>query len=83
MNNNNYTSVSQTISSGDYHTQPQQGWECPRCGKINAPWISYCDCPRNNYTVTWNSPLTTFDPNTTTVKYDDIIKNHANKGKEK
>lgn len=21
------------------------GWECPRCGKILAPWMPYCDCP--------------------------------------
>jgi predicted RNA-binding Zn-ribbon protein involved in translation (DUF1610 family) len=20
------------------------GWECPRCGKINAPWNPSCDC---------------------------------------
>ena len=25
-----------------------KGWECPRCGKINAPWISQCSCTRNN-----------------------------------
>ena len=26
------------------------GWICPRCGKVNAPWVSGCNCP--NYTVT-------------------------------
>lgn len=20
------------------------GWECPRCHKINAPWMQHCDC---------------------------------------
>lgn len=20
------------------------GWECPKCGKVNAPWIPSCDC---------------------------------------
>ena len=20
------------------------GWVCPRCGKVNAPWKSECDC---------------------------------------
>jgi len=26
-------------------------WECHRCGKINAPWKSSCDCtpPTNNF----------------------------------
>lgn len=22
----------------------QQGWLCPRCGRINAPWLPACDC---------------------------------------
>ncbi len=32
------------------YTQPkaEQGWECPRCGRINAPWVRQCDCSRNN-----------------------------------
>ncbi len=21
-----------------------KGWECPRCGKINAPWMPHCTC---------------------------------------
>jgi len=20
----------------------QEGWRCPQCGQINAPWMSYC-----------------------------------------
>lgn len=29
-----------------------QGWKCPRCGRINAPWKSHCDCteePKTNW----------------------------------
>lgn len=22
----------------------QEGWICPRCGKVNAPWMPNCDC---------------------------------------
>ena len=21
-----------------------EGWECPKCGKVNAPWMPSCDC---------------------------------------
>ena len=21
-----------------------QGWECPKCGRINAPWMPTCPC---------------------------------------
>ena len=20
----------------------QEGWKCPQCGQVNAPWMSYC-----------------------------------------
>ena len=23
---------------------PRQGWQCPRCGKVHAPWVAHCDC---------------------------------------
>ena len=22
----------------------QQGWVCPRCGRVNAPWMGQCNC---------------------------------------
>jgi hypothetical protein len=28
-----------------YYVYPSTGWICPRCQKVNAPWISSCDCP--------------------------------------
>lgn len=42
-----------TSTSTTWHcpyTQPkvEQGWECPRCGRINAPWVRQCDCSRND-----------------------------------
>ena len=31
----------------DYHSMTlaaQQGWQCPVCGKVNAPWMAQCTC---------------------------------------
>ena len=50
------------VQSSYMPVQPQQGWECPRCGKINAPWISQCNCPRNNWTISWSAGSTTANP---------------------
>ena len=47
------TSTSYTISS---KPQAERGWECPRCGRINAPWKSQCDCPGNYYYPNWYTP---------------------------
>lgn len=29
----------------------ERGWECPRCGRINAPWKSQCDCSGYHWTI--------------------------------
>ena len=54
-------STTSTSTSTTWHcpyTQPraEQGWECPRCGRINAPWVRQCDCSRSydKWDITWN-----------------------------
>ena len=29
------------------YNMAQEGWICPRCGKVNAPWVMQCSCNRN------------------------------------
>ena len=29
----------------------QEGWICPRCGKVNAPWVMQCSCNRDTYVL--------------------------------
>ena len=26
----------------------KEGWLCPRCGRVNAPFATQCDCRENN-----------------------------------
>lgn len=37
-----------------------EGWICPRCGRVNAPWVAYCSC--SNMDVTCNGTGSTQDP---------------------
>ena len=46
---------------GDYnnYTFEQQGWECPRCHRINAPWMPFCYCEPPKVEITTNLTTTT------------------------
>ena len=46
------TSTTYTVNPPSYNAE--KGWECPRCGRINAPWVRQCDCSRNNWNITWD-----------------------------
>ena len=50
--------ITGTTQSHNYtQSKIEYGWECPRCGHINAPWVRQCDCPRNyqSNTITWTN----------------------------
>lgn len=44
------TSTTYTVNS---KPPTEYGWACPRCGRINAPWKSQCDCSGGNWYPTW------------------------------
>ena len=46
------TTTSQWQTYNPYPYKAEQGWECPRCGRINAPWVRQCDCSRSDWTIT-------------------------------
>ena len=43
-----YTSTNTKINQPSYTSE--KGWECPRCKRINAPWVRQCDCSPSTYT---------------------------------
>lgn len=59
-NSTHYTISADQVSSNSigttyYNPQTpnvQYGWACPRCGKINAPWASQCQCAKQQCTIT-------------------------------
>ena len=50
----------QTVAIAKVATMRGEGWICPRCGRVNAPWVPYCSC--SNMDVTCNGTGSTQDP---------------------
>ena len=48
------TSTNTTYTYNNPSYSAEKGWECPRCGRVNAPWVRQCDCSKNNWSINWN-----------------------------
>ena len=44
--------------SSDTSMFTQYGWVCPKCGRVNAPFVSTCPCSFGGWTVTCTKNLT-------------------------
>ena len=57
------------VSSEGWYMTPnyQQGWICPRCGRVNAPWVMTCPCKSNAYIFKEEKPITYTTTTTSSV----------------
>lgn len=40
----------------------EQGWVCPRCGQVNAPWKDHCDCKKGELNNWRGLPGDSYNP---------------------
>lgn len=80
MKTNTNTDTSTTSYTQASSPSIQDGWRCPRCGRINAPWVRQCDCSPSTWdkiTVNpcdewWKPQITCSDDNTFKIHPESI-----------
>ena len=61
------------IWNPEYKAAGQNGWICPKCGRVYAPWVQYCpNCISNTVYTTTTTPVWVYnaDKPSTAVKVD-------------
>jgi len=56
------TTSLQTCTCPPDPTPPKQyaeGWVCPKCGRVSAPWVSICPCWQGHIHIFYGSSTTT------------------------
>ena len=57
----------------------KEGWICPRCGNVNAPWVPECKCNQvrtmnsTNYTVQIGDEIKHVEKINDAPHYEDLI----------
>ena len=50
----------------------QEGWLCPRCDKVNAPWMSQCTCGSADWTCSTGTVTNPCKVDTRTTGYPPV-----------
>lgn len=51
-----------TVTSASAKVTALQCWQCPVCGKVNAPFVAQCPCGGNAGYVAFNDPHQPMNP---------------------
>lgn len=63
------TAGTSTSESATVNPPMSYGWVCPKCGRVNAPWKSTCDC-YNGIATPYTPPSTPYTPIETPNPFD-------------
>lgn len=55
------TSTALKLKNDIIELRLQQGWQCPKCGRILAPWVSVCMCSTDER-IPWKPPIVWVNP---------------------